>query len=140
MIRSTLLGLFLLISFSAQATTYRCTESNMISIDEIGYDVLRSKTSVTIKELSDISNRLSSTSRFDSAYRVSVDMRTMLGNEVTESRTFTSIATTSDVNYEVDAIKAEGIRIYIFLDEMDQAGIEITGRNGRKEKINLICN
>lgn len=130
---------FLLLTLSVQARTIKCTESNMVSIDEIGFDILRSKTSVTIKELADVTDEVSYGNRYDSVFKVKVDILERLGAELVDGKSFIAYATSEDVNYQINAVKSNGVKINIFLDEMDQASLELTQSNGKKKRIDLIC-
>ena len=122
--------------FAKELYTYKCTS---IANDDLESEILRGTTSVTITELANVTEKVSWGERYDVVYKVKVDILQTLGSEVTKQQSFINYATNSDVEYNISAVKKEGVSIYIFLDEMDQAGIVFTDSNGKKNTVRLSC-
>lgn len=118
---------------SVYARTYRCEGISGSRVNK------EEKTLVVIKELKEVTNSVPFGKHYDRVYVVKVDIAKILGNKIIFARSFLSYATSADVEYTVSSLKKEGVRIHIFLDEADQAGIEITGANGTRQKIHLSC-
>lgn len=114
---------------AAELYNYNCTQLNPKS--EI--------TTVSVKELAIVTDEVSFGSHYDAVARVKVDIVTKKKNKVIFEQSFFAHATTEDVFYQISAVKNEGVKFYLYLDEDDQAGVEFTLEDGSKEKISLSC-
>lgn len=127
---SLLMGTLAFLSItSAQAYTYKCTEINPTS----------SITKVTIEELEDVTDSVTFGDRYDSVSKVKVDIVVKKDKKIIEEKSFESYATTEDVFYQISAVKKEGVKFFLFLDEENQAGIEFINQDGVKRKMQLSC-
>lgn len=111
------------------AATYHCTE-----IYDPFYEVLKVRTTVTIEELKEI---VSSESH-DYSYQVKVSITETLGSEITSQKELVSIASVTDVYYTIEDSQ-EGVSVYMYLDEEDEAGITYLTLGGTQKKVRLSC-
>ena len=116
------------ISVSAQASTYNCKELSGDPTDE----VLRAHYSIVINEIADIRNKVAYGRNFDHVYDVKVKINSILGNTTSLYKSFETTATVMDVAYTVNAVRSNGIKISLFLDNADDAYMEETLSNNRK--------
>ncbi len=95
--------------------------------------------SVKIKTLADITANSTLGGNYDAVYRVKVDVISTKQGKKTVLKSFTATATSYDVQFNVWSNKANGVGIYVYLDELEEAGIQLTDANGKKTKISLNC-
>jgi recombinational DNA repair protein RecR len=131
--KSAIAALFFMAA-SAHAHTYHCNEI----VDDVGSEVLRARTSVVVEEVADISDR-DRAQRYDSVYQVNVKILSTLRGRTTLEKTFSAIATDVDVDYTVNAVKAQGVKIAIFQDEEADAWMEETLADGHVVTTRLYC-
>jgi hypothetical protein len=130
----------LLSALSAQADrlyTYRCKEQ----LPQTDSEVLRFRTIVTVQETKDLCKVARTKKIGDCAASVTVTIgrEDELGGNQTVLKQFSALSVTNDVLYTISAVKKNGFKFYLYLDEYDQAGIELTSKTGQKQKISLSC-
>ena len=131
----TIASAFLLAStLSAQASVLNCRDNV-----DVRQEVLRPRYTVKVTELENITNKVPYGRNYDSVLRVRVDLKVTLGSRLLENRAFEAIARTEDVMYNVSAVREQGFKFWTYLDELDQSGIELTDRSGRKTEVQLTC-
>jgi hypothetical protein len=121
----TVLALFL--SLSAHAYTYKCTEN-------VEGTTRQPKLSVTIEELAEVTDEVTWSSHYDHVYKVRITL-----TKSNKRTRFDAFSTSEDVYYTISSVKANGFKFHLYLDEHDQAGVELTADDGTKKKYSLIC-
>jgi hypothetical protein len=107
--------------------------------DRTPIDPATGSISVTIKTVADITATSPIRNNYDYVFRAKVVVSNTISGKTTILKSFTAVATSYDVQFNVWANKAHGVGIYIYMDELDEAGIQLTEKNGKKTSIALDC-
>jgi hypothetical protein len=123
------LSLLLLAASSANATHFKCTETAESPLLQ-----KRLQYSVFVTTVAPITDRRI-IGRNDSAEKVRISLLSrnpkFVGSPFKLDRpSFEAVAKTADVSYQIDALKTHGFGLYIFLDELDQTSMKLSGVRG----------
>lgn len=133
----SILSLLTLLSLTttqaSELYAYTCKEKSNSSSEAIYV--------VRIQETKDLTKALRNYRSVDqaAAVKISLNLEVNNGSIYTNLKTFEAIATSEDVFYTISSVKKNGFSFYLYLDEYDQAGMVLTNADGKKERINLIC-
>ena len=118
---------------AAHADVYQCKE---IQAPTMGGGLIK----VTVTETGKVAQTSAIAQHFDSVYKVNVKIVATHGPGAVEPmKNFNALATVEDVVYSVSSVKANGVKLMIFLDEPNDAWMELSDKYGNKRNVKLSC-
>lgn len=100
-------------------------------------EVIRARTTVIIEQTADVTKQFPK-SKYDKIYNVNVTIKSTLRGQTTIVDQFKARAVSEDVEYRMVSAKPR-VSFYVYLDEMDQAGVLYRDESGRYRQVNLNC-
>jgi hypothetical protein len=97
------------------------------------------KMEVVIVTLADITKSVSYGHEYDSVTKVKVVVNEVQNGKKTKIRDFVGIAKAEDVNYGISSVRDNGFKLWRYMDEEDQDGMELANSLGEKKKYRLNC-
>lgn len=132
--------LFLSLSLQAEELrTFKCVEILPPTLSE----AMQYRKVIEIIETKDVTlkqRELKPKKSIDAAHSVTVRVLSEAENgTVSLLHQYDAVSITSDVYYEINTLRTNKINLFMYLDEMNQAGMQYTDVNTGKKNIKLEC-
>lgn len=130
--KNLLILTLLLSSFTLKAATYFCEEQTDPN------DMRKERVSIEIKEVQEITPDQVPRD-YDYSYQTKVTLTTKVKGEIASVKKFTAVSNVADVYYSLISKENGIVDFYIYLDELNEAGIEYLNEREYKVSVRLNC-